>query len=74
MVLPIEGKLIAETFDGGQIELRPGVGQRVLYALTTLAQTPIAAHVRIKALRTAQGEELWRAAATAQQEGIEHGT
>lgn len=60
MTLPMEGQLIAETSDGTQIELAPGEGQRVLHALATLAQTPIGAHVTIRALRTADGEELWR--------------
>lgn len=64
MVLPIEGKLIVETAAGAHIELAPGEGQRVLYALTTLAQTPVAAHVTIRSLRTPAGEELWRSAVT----------
>lgn len=66
MVLPIEGTLIAETASGDDIELPPGQGQRVLYALTTLAQAPVAPHVTIRSLRTPEAEELWRSVAGGQ--------
>ncbi|RCW78469.1 hypothetical protein [Paracoccus lutimaris] len=66
MVLPMEGRLIAETSDGAQIELAAGEGQRVLYALTTLAQTPVGPHLAIRVLRTVAGEVLWRSPATGQ--------
>lgn len=64
MPLPMEGRLIAESSDGSQIELAAGEGQRVLHALATLAQTPVGSHVTIRALRTADGEELWRSPTT----------
>lgn len=66
MTLPMEGRLIAETSDGSEIQLAAGEGQRVLHALATLAQTPIVPHVTIRALRTADGEELWRSPAAEQ--------
>ncbi|AUH35737.1 hypothetical protein [Paracoccus tegillarcae] len=60
MALPMEGRLILETADGAEIELAAGEGQRVLYALVTLAQTPVAPHITVAAVRTPQGVELWR--------------
>lgn len=60
MTLPMEGRLIVETIDGNQIELAAGEGQRVLYALVTLAQTPVAPHITVAAIRTPDGVELWR--------------
>lgn len=59
MTLPMEGRLIVETIDGNQIELAAGEGQRVLYALVTLAQTPVAPHITVAAIRTPEGVELW---------------
>ncbi len=66
MTLPMEGRLIAETSDGDQIELAAGEGQRVLHALATLAHTPVGSHVTIRLLRTVDGEELWRSPVTEQ--------
>ena len=66
MTLPMEGRLIAETSDGSEIHLAAGEGQRVFHALATLAQTPVGAHITIRALRTSDGEELWRSQVTEQ--------
>lgn len=55
MTLPMEGRLIVETIDGNQIKLAAGEGQRVLYALVTLAQTPVAPHITVATIRTPEG-------------------
>ena len=60
MTLPMEGRLIVETSGGTAIELAAGEGQCVLHALVTLAQTPVAPHITVAAVRTPEGVKLWR--------------
>ena len=45
--------------DGRAITLNAEQGQRVLYALTTLANTPIGDHLNVSRVEGDAGEDLW---------------
>ncbi len=45
--------------DGGEVFLTVQQSQRALYALTSLAQTPLALHLKVMAVYDAKGVCLW---------------
>ncbi|WJS87270.1 hypothetical protein [Paracoccus sp. TOH] len=46
--------------DGSRIELTAEQGQRALYALTSLAVTPLAHHLNIQRIEGGDGQILWQ--------------
>ncbi len=50
---------IAILKNGQEVPLTHEQGRRVLYALTTLALTPLGAHINIRRLLDDDGTELW---------------
>ena len=51
--------MTAELRDGRSIALSAGEGQRVLYALTSLAVTALGPHLNMARIVAADGDTLW---------------
>ena len=55
--LSVAGAAVLE--DGARVPLSPDELHRVLYALTSLAVTPLRQHLRVVAIHNNAGDELW---------------